>query len=159
MRVQWKRLQLIAVAVVAHLGIVIAQTSVCQAPPQIPDAARKLQPVLHHITHCLLQRRTCMLVLSSVRHTRERLQLTLHLCTHTTLSRTQIPSGKIENRSGNTAIQRCVPRGLYSARQSDCIVQYVTLIASWPIQCKSWCCVVWQSSDYVWCYWEKEWGL
>ena len=47
MCVQWKRLQLAAATVVAHLGIVIAQTNVCQAPPQIPDAARKLQTVLN----------------------------------------------------------------------------------------------------------------
>ena len=40
-----KRLQLlvVAVAVVTHLEIVTGQTNVCTAPPQIPDAARKLQ--------------------------------------------------------------------------------------------------------------------
>ena len=40
-----KRLQLLAVvvAVVVHLEIVTGQTNVCTTPPQIPDAARKLQ--------------------------------------------------------------------------------------------------------------------
>ena len=45
MRAHSKRLQLVtvAIAVVTHLGIVTGQTNVCTAPPQIPDAARKLQ--------------------------------------------------------------------------------------------------------------------
>ena len=41
-----KRPQLVAVlaiAVLAHLEIVSGQTNVCTAPPQIPDAPRKLQ--------------------------------------------------------------------------------------------------------------------
>ena len=36
---------------------------------------------------------------------------------------------------------------------------YVTLITLWPILCTSWCFAVWQSSDHVWCCWEKEWGV
>ena len=44
-----KRLQL--VAVVASLGIMIGKTSVCDAQLQIPDASRKLLPILHYNVH------------------------------------------------------------------------------------------------------------
>ena len=42
-RSKWQQLLAITVAVVVHLGIVTGQTNVCTAPPQIPEAARKLQ--------------------------------------------------------------------------------------------------------------------
>ena len=48
-----------------------------------------------------------------------------YLGLHTSLV-PQTPFGKIEKGSGNSAIQRFVLCGLYSACQSDCRVSYVT---------------------------------
>ena len=46
---------------------------------------------------------------------------------------------------------KCAPMRLQS---SVCHVnRFVTDL------CTRWCCAVWQSSDHVWCCWEKEWDL
>ena len=57
-------------------------------------------------------------------------------------SRAHTPFGKIEKGSGNSAIQRFVPRGLYSARQSDCRVQMRHVNRFVTDLCTSWCCAV-----------------